>query len=494
MPLSVTEITEIERAALLGTRRRPLPVPASMAPLIGDLPAGRQSLALLALAGQRRRLGARPGLNAPAAAIESAPEDTRPILPDPTRSAFRRFIGVAAPSPDLHFSNALAAVLNLSGLRLHPYDLPHARKLEALSTNHGPFETWWLGQTGARSGGIAIQLRLETWGEIRPSVLRDSMRAWRGRAPAAARKFAQEIFSDGSSEQRTALVEAFDVGAGPDDASFLEQVATDKSAKVREAAERISAYVPGLPAYREIVERIAATLIIKKKGRPSKRVTISVNEKEFQALTWSESPRVRLSDLAAALEIAVEDLTNADLMNVRATAAMFTFAAWEGRIDLCEKLLMQTGSRARACLGASHPLPGTVPLALRRRLIAPLLDPSVYREAPENRSETALALLHVLGGPLDGETIRRAAAAEGFSKSCNLLLERADSADTWAPRGEVIGIAALTPPEAADAVLEAVRPLEPLSTQKDLRSMFAYLNFLADLAKAGIRVSDDPKA
>ncbi len=87
------------------------------------------------------------------------------------------------------------------------------------------------------------------------------VRAWRERDPSAAREAVLAAAAALSPPERAAIVEALEVGLGPEDEATLEQLLDDRAKAVRAAAARLLSRLPASAWLARMTARIAAVAV-----------------------------------------------------------------------------------------------------------------------------------------------------------------------------------------------------------------------------------------
>jgi hypothetical protein len=271
---------DVLAAALVGTDRRPLAVPASTS----DDPA----TALLDAAGVLtlyRRAGAAPTTGLPLP--PPSPVDSAPLVPprsvarlgdlvaeDPGRSAWQSSPIRDAQARTEILAEWLIAVAEL-GKRVPGEALP---ALLETGRRHRVLRPLIAGAGGARAGWLAAQhadwayLVIET-----TETMADNDQAWefgtigqrvgylvaaRRRDPAAARARLAQTWDTESADDRAALLAALATGLSIGDEQLLERALDDRRKEVRIAAVELLAQLPDSAYARRMTERVNACVTL----------------------------------------------------------------------------------------------------------------------------------------------------------------------------------------------------------------------------------------
>jgi hypothetical protein len=264
--------TPLVPAAMVGTDRQPLPVPAWPGP-IGEAAAeaartagdpataalrAAAVLAVCSLAGAQGRAWTEP-VPAPAAA------DTRPAPDDATLLHAIRWAFADGPAR-LH--HEVLAALARAGLRLPPPLLPIALELgrrsialrSALTPVLGERGLWlaaqrddWRYAAGVGTGASDEARWHEGSFEQRRAFLADERR----RDPAAARARFAEALAELPARERAELLSALAVSLSADDEPLLETLRSDRSKEVRLAALGLLLRLPQAAHPQRAIARLA---------------------------------------------------------------------------------------------------------------------------------------------------------------------------------------------------------------------------------------------
>ncbi|MBL8895659.1 MAG: hypothetical protein JNJ53_13740 [Rhizobiales bacterium] len=305
---------EFRLALMLGLAQSPVKTPTKDA---------LTSVSLLAARNRYKRPSVPPASSAdrPNPTSETA---LPALLPDTARSALiRLFTGKDANAGD---GIAIASVraIKRAGFRLHPFDYSRLEDLIARFADElGRPEQQWLGkirpdrqQTDKPYDDTPVTE--ETLPAASKAQKLAYLRNIRQGDPSRARSLIETLMPNEPANVRADLVGLLAVKLGQDDKSFLERLSADRAQTVREGAERLLARLPGTEAYRKKLERARDQIEIKKTGLLKRRSTLSlrVDPKTnamnplFNAMeTHAELFHgIRLADLAASLEMTVDEL------------------------------------------------------------------------------------------------------------------------------------------------------------------------------------------
>jgi hypothetical protein len=197
-------------------------------PLAEGVAAAEAELRLLAVAGQYQRfvqvpqppvLNLRPDL----------PGLSLPVLPDALRPLARRLL------QDKGEAVLLARFVARRGHVLHPADWMPPPGADLPEVYH-PWQQWQAGQAGP----VAV-LSADSWLDLSKAERLAQVQRMRATDPAGARAVVAGHLASCPAEERVVLVEAFATGLTEADAEFLQDLAQDRSEKVRKAAAHLLA-------------------------------------------------------------------------------------------------------------------------------------------------------------------------------------------------------------------------------------------------------------
>jgi hypothetical protein len=272
----MTGWSDLLSTALVGTRRRPLAVPAeagAIGALTGAITEQDAASALLdraAVHTVHRRAGA---LTAPARpGVTPAPADSRPEVP---AAAAQRFAGLAADGGGRDLVREWLSLAAERDLALPAQHLPALLDLLGRRPE--------LAELGAKVGGERMRwlaaLRPE-WGVAQRA---DSDADWiegtlaervwalsnlRAKDPAAGLARLAEAWPDEPPAERARLLECLRVGLGPSDEELLEQALDDRRKEVRDRAADLLGLIPGSGLGRRMAARAAE--LVRVHARPGR--------------------------------------------------------------------------------------------------------------------------------------------------------------------------------------------------------------------------------
>ncbi|MGA4958089.1 DUF5691 domain-containing protein [Streptomyces lavendulocolor] len=298
--MTTTTWEDLVTSALLGTDRRP---PAAGAPARS---AGEDApLALLdaaALHTVRRRAGLLPG---PAAALpEPAPDDERPVPPEPARRRLAHLLADRSGSPSGGRRGAAPDLTELlpqwlSAANAHGYRAP-ASVLPALLdaarartdlrpaalTFAGPRGLWlarlnpeWRYALRGAPGGTALpdpadaEAVRDLWDEGLFAERVALLGAVRAHDPDTAAALLASTWSTERAEDRLMFLDSLRTGLSDADEPFLEQALTDRSRNVRSTAAELLSALPRSAFARRMAARAATCVGLDRTG-PEATVTV----------------------------------------------------------------------------------------------------------------------------------------------------------------------------------------------------------------------------
>ncbi|MGA5555751.1 DUF5691 domain-containing protein [Streptomyces lavendulocolor] len=291
--MTTTTWEDLVTSALLGTDRRP---PAAGVPARS---AGEDApLALLdaaALHTVRRRAGLLPG---PAAALpEPAPDDERPVLPEPARRRLAHLLADRSGSPSGGRRGAAPDLTELlpqwlSAANAHGYRAP-ASVLPALLdaarartdlrpaalTFAGPRGLWlarlnpeWRYALRGAPGGTALpdpadaEAVRDLWDEGLFAERVALLGAVRAHDPDTAAALLASTWSTERAEDRLMFLDSLRTGLSDADEPFLEQALTDRSRNVRSTAAELLSALPRSAFARRMAARAATCVGLDRTG------------------------------------------------------------------------------------------------------------------------------------------------------------------------------------------------------------------------------------
>ena len=281
----------------------------------------------------------------PAAFLVEAPvADTRTIVSNDLRRPLIRLLTVKTQglAPNL-LADAVARVLAVLRLRLHPFDLPaletfvHAH-VDQLGAEAAAFAQRQSAPEARRGYFDADALDDSNWMLATPSVRQAYIANRRRQDPGAARGLVEAVWAAESADIRVRLMGALREGLGPEDAPFLATLDKDRAPRVRELAQRYLARLPGHagnnPALQAVLDRIKA----RQTGLLTKRTTLALElpatVKAATAGPWLVETfgGVGLDELARA--VGVKDLPAAAEKDDHLLLALAIMATRDRRFDV----------------------------------------------------------------------------------------------------------------------------------------------------------------
>ncbi len=279
---------DLAAAALLGTERRAFAVPQAeggLAPLFGGLTGTDPGKALLGTAAALalyRRAGRRPAKDAEPPP-EPAPVETRPR---PSATAAAHLAQVLSSGMTREVLAEWLTALDRAGRRVPEESLPALLEIGRKDRELRPSLVAVLGERGrwlarqnpdwayagageAQPESSATDTAWQTGtSEARAALLRQLRKA----DPARGRELVASTWSTEEPSDRAGFLEAFEVGLGPDDESFLESALDDRRKEVRSVAVELLSQLPQSRLVRRVLERVAPLLAL------SVEVTLSALE------------------------------------------------------------------------------------------------------------------------------------------------------------------------------------------------------------------------
>ena len=247
-------LSELARAALLGTRTAAPELPLVADPAAAKLMAALQDeraectllrwSALLVAAEASTMAPARPHL----AAQEPVPEDPRPLLSEPAAQMLRRVLEGFQPALlyplliDIAKHGKRLPLALLPAILTHGSDAGHrdaargvvcsaARWLAAKN----PAWSWALGTD--EHSALVFDIGL-------PPARLEAFRRLREQDPDDARARLEAVWKSEPPEERRDLLDAFEVGLGDGDEPFLEAALDDRRKEVRQVAVKLLCRLP----------------------------------------------------------------------------------------------------------------------------------------------------------------------------------------------------------------------------------------------------------
>ena len=263
---------------------------------------------VLSLAGQALRF-TRPA-SPPDYAVESWPQDERPILPQALRAPILRLLDRCTEDT----ARALALALEAQRLRPHPFDL---HKMDGFVKRHSDrlgvtAQYWAQRETNAsapRGYFDVVALSAETWTEASPRVRAKFLREMRKRDAEGARQLLEKSWNAEDADTRVLLIAVMQTGLSAADIEFLETIRKDRAPRVRAAVQRFLAILSGAtadnPALAACMERIQRSKSGLLKKRETLKLELPATVKEHEAARWIQEQfaDVTLDELVRACEL-----------------------------------------------------------------------------------------------------------------------------------------------------------------------------------------------
>jgi hypothetical protein len=252
------ELGRLKQAMFLGLARQSLPVPEAIQTLLATTSQQEPVLAVLALAAQRQRFD-RPTMERTADGDPEAARrlhaDQRPIIPEPARRLLLRLAnGVEKGLADAVVSTAVHRIMR-AGFRLHPFDLPRLIgyiKGDARCLGLAERAYLLLSDTSTESDAPSLlhaEIAAENWTKFPKGHRVAFLREERRKDPAGARALIESAFKSEPAAVRADLLAALEIGLSANDLPLLEGMTVDRAESVRNVASRLTASIPGTPAY-----------------------------------------------------------------------------------------------------------------------------------------------------------------------------------------------------------------------------------------------------
>lgn len=405
------------RSLMMGTARQPLPL---------DAPS---LLATLALLGQQLRF--RRPATVPVPPPVSAPfHEARPLVSDAARRPLLRLLGKGGRVDDVVAEAIMDALLD-SCLALHPFDLP---RLSGFLRAHG-----------ARLGGSAAAWNTRhdppgalEWAQLSGTAKARRLEALRRTDPAEARIIIEATAARESPPTRLALVNALAIRLEAADQPLLEEMARDRAASVRQAAEHLLALMPGTPqAHRIQIDFLSR---LGRDGDGGIRLEAPATVKSYQRDGWALTglARVPLDLLLAKIGMTIDALAAVCEGDPILAQAVIGRATIEGRFELVTRLTPAAPLAWTSILGSEIAFLADGDAAQRWSIAA--VRPDLWEWLPDHASFERLRA--ALKGALPetvGRVLLESAAWAEFLKSGH-------SSRRWFLPGILNAMACLTPP------------------------------------------------
>jgi hypothetical protein len=460
----------LTRSFTLGITRQKLPLAAAFAELPDNEP-----LAALALLGQRRRFRRPPAKAlAPAAPLFS---DSRPTVPEAARRPLVTLFTGKDGDPDDAIAEAVADAIAAAGLKLHPFDLPILDRFVAAEAERlgGSAVAWTERKAPEATEGRGHSLFVETvdetnWTAARPAQKARFIREIRARDPDRARALVESVFAGELAPSRLGLVNALRERLSAADSPFLENIAKDRAATVREAAAALLARVPNSAKSAARLHDSLSRIERSKTGLLRQRVTLrltfpatAVNAKQREIWARDTFAGLDLEDLAGGLGLGVGDMVDA----ASGDSILMTVLAMLASTGRCYDIL-----RRLVDLGALDAWEQIVAM----EEFAPA-DPPAWVEAALRPAAWTALTSAPLSFALLYKRIRMplpASTAEAILKSAAWQRYAASFGENNMVRGaEAVqsGLATLTPASTRPRLRQALASLPPSSTARATTAM-----------------------
>ena len=359
------------------------------------------------------------------------------FLSDDSRRALIRLLSGRKQADGEEISRAALRAVSRNGLALHPFD--YARLEEALTRHAAELnaaERAWLSAVrperelpeAAYDGPPVSE---ETLADAGKQAKLGFLRRLRAEQPGKARILLASLFSSEAAAMRGSLLEILALNPDIDDAPFLTELANDRAATVREAAEKILGRIAGTSAFDKRIERLRERLSVKTEGIILRKKVLAFSK------TASAKPHevineqtellegLRLHDVAQALGESENSLMDIAARTDKLRHAAFLLlvkAAEAGRFDLVKAhagLLEDADGRASIEFLAA--LAPSADAAARRAVAELVLKPERWSSFPAYGAGTAL--LSFFDGPAPQDLARRLLDMPAWSRAEPALLE-----------------------------------------------------------------------
>ena len=264
------------RALVLGSARRALEIPESLAVSGSRSATTLNLLAALAWRGSCDRPPPPPALHA--GSVRHAQErlvdtELRKLLCGLFHSR-TRYTTDAVPL------RALDA-LHATGQEAHPYDFHTLDKWLAKDPRiAGKAAAAWLafaaGAVDSRLGGDWEQVDDESWQNLTPAMAAAYLRWRRGNDPKSGRELCASVLAENTAATRVKLLGALEVSLSAEDVPLLQASLEDRAASVRTQAVRLLARIEGTQQYRDRLRTAAEALNVRKGKLIGPRVQIDL--------------------------------------------------------------------------------------------------------------------------------------------------------------------------------------------------------------------------
>ncbi len=302
------------------------------------------SLQLLALAAQAVKLD-RP--QPPETfVIEEDASDPRRLVPEEARPVIQRLVGAGAhAAAGGRTQAAVARVLAEHGYKLHPFDLPSLetfveRQMALLGSEAQAFAQRNAAPEQKQSYFSSEAMHDDNWihgnrGERAKYIARR-----RAEDPEVALQLVEEAWNTFDAEGKVRIVAALRVQSNPSDVPFLRTLLKERSPRIKEAARRLLARLPGYdgdnPNLREALSRIEP----RRTNPGSFDLRLPANVSHYNANEWivSTFTGFGIEELAKAKELTVEQLVKAAVPGERLLCGLMVSATNDARFDVIAEI------------------------------------------------------------------------------------------------------------------------------------------------------------
>lgn len=392
---SSSEIAQFAQSLLVGLKRRPLALPATIsAKLSAGAATTPPAIVALTLAGQYSRFQrvAAPAPDALKHDAQSRHDDPRPMLSDVSRRALKHLLSMMKGLDGPAFFNACLDEIERHQLRLHPFDLPGLQQ--------------FLQQPGARRhptvlsclpGADAVdEISVEELTGMEPDIRMALLRRFRETDPASARERIEVLFASETAERRAELLEILEHRLGSDDHEFLIRASKDRAGTVKDLARWLLGRLPGAAEYEARLSVAVAALSVKTGRKPQRKRNLVLNAKMITGRMRRDQTNTTRSALLGLLPIDLArqlDLTEDDLFELLP----------ESEVQIIVTLAQTTASR-----GNRRQLEILLPLLADSAAIKLFVNGTLHTLIPDDCSKmlTARFVAIATGGNLpDGITL-----------------------------------------------------------------------------------------
>lgn len=325
---------------LSGSGRQPFAAGLTMD---GLSPANSEgALKLLSLTAQALRFE-RPPMPA-SFSIETAPNDTRPIVPAGLRRPIVRLL--AGKTSTEHPAIAIARTFDRLRWRPHPFDLPALDTfVRVYAEQLGATALAWANRQKADapdSGYFDAETLDDTnWMQSPPGRRVRYIETQREQDPDRARASLEAAWAQQPPDVRLRLLQAMQTGLSESDQPFLESLDKDRAPRVRSFALRLLSRLGSShenQALQDCMQRIRQTQAGLLKRRTVLALEIPATVKEEAAPAWIRAlcAEVSISELAATLNLSETSLPEAAAKDRNMLLMLALMATADRRLDLLE--------------------------------------------------------------------------------------------------------------------------------------------------------------